>query len=143
MTHSTKNLAKQRNNHSISWQQVGSDLGAALSCIDAVNTLNRLKLTACVNIIAIGLMPLKDSVVLEQIDLSLVHEHSMDIYRRVPLLSEKNVIPILDSIVGKEGSSLKHVQLPDFEFIAWEWSDSDSDSLAHGTNGFLKRHDDL
>eukprot|EP00985_Skeletonema_marinoi_P006094 scaffold2645_cov96-Skeletonema_marinoi.AAC.1 len=48
------------------------DISAVLTCIDAVNRLKTLKLTNCINIIGVGLEPLRGSSIIEQIDLSLV-----------------------------------------------------------------------
>lgn len=48
------------------------DFHRILVCIDARESLKVLKLTGCVNITGKGLEPLRGSVVLEQIDLSLV-----------------------------------------------------------------------
>ncbi|KAK1740898.1 hypothetical protein QTG54_008150 [Skeletonema marinoi] len=48
------------------------DIEEVLLCIDAVNKVKRLKLTNCVNIIGVGLEPLRGSLIIEQIDLSLV-----------------------------------------------------------------------
>jgi hypothetical protein len=42
-----------------------------LLSIDAVNEVKRLKLTNCINITGIGLKPLRGSVIIEHIDLSL------------------------------------------------------------------------
>ncbi|KAL7523282.1 hypothetical protein ACHAXR_000106, partial [Thalassiosira sp. AJA248-18] len=48
------------------------DIHGVLACIDAGDHLKTLKLAGCVNIAGRGLEPLRGSVVLEQIDLSLV-----------------------------------------------------------------------
>eukprot|EP00985_Skeletonema_marinoi_P001863 scaffold758_cov116-Skeletonema_marinoi.AAC.4 len=48
------------------------DIEKVLLCIDAVNRVKRLKLTNCVNITGVGLEPLRGSLIIEQIDLSLV-----------------------------------------------------------------------
>jgi len=69
-----------------------------------------LKLTHCVNIKGHGLKPLSGSTVLEKIDLSLVHQRNMPDHS--PILSDKVVLPILDSILNAQGSVLKQVQFP-------------------------------
>lgn len=83
-----------------------------------MNTVKRLKLTDCLNITGDGLSPLCGSVALEQIDLSRVGMHQGDLLSRhagrEPLISADHVIPVLDSIVGEEGSSLNDLQLPKF-----------------------------
>ena len=63
---------------SLSSKLTDGDLHALLVCIDARNTLKRLKLAGCVNIIGRGFEPLCGSLVLEQIDLILVgHEKAL------------------------------------------------------------------
>ncbi|KAL7551161.1 LOW QUALITY PROTEIN: hypothetical protein ACHAWF_018295 [Thalassiosira exigua] len=74
------------------------DICGVLMAIDAVNNVKRLKLAGCVNIFGKGLEPLRNSIVLEQIDLSLISGDAVD--------------PILTSIVGCDGCSLKHIRLP-------------------------------
>ena len=51
------------------------DITAILLRIDAINNLKTLKLTNCINISGIGLKPLRRSMIIEQIDLSLTGEH--------------------------------------------------------------------
>jgi hypothetical protein len=51
------------------------DISAILLRIDAINNLKTLKLTNCINISGIGLEPLRRSLIIEQIDLSLTGEH--------------------------------------------------------------------
>ena len=51
------------------------DIEKVLLCIDAVNSVKKLKLANCVNITGAGLEPLRGSLVIEQIDLSLTGEH--------------------------------------------------------------------
>ncbi|KAL7540866.1 hypothetical protein ACHAXR_010433, partial [Thalassiosira sp. AJA248-18] len=88
------------------------DIRGVLACIDAGNRLRTLNLGGCVNITGCGLEPLRDSVVLAQIDLGLVGEHESPLIEPEPLLSETEVLPILTSIIDADGVSLKHVQLP-------------------------------
>jgi hypothetical protein len=68
-------------------------------------------LAGCVNIIGHGLEPIRGSLVLEQIDLSLIGE---------PLISEDAVLPILESIVAAGGTTLEHVALP----RSWHYADT-------------------
>jgi hypothetical protein len=86
---------------------------AVLLCIDAVNKLKRLKLTNCVNITGAGLEPLRGSAIIEQIDLSLVGEHQSPRFRTEPtIISCDHALPILDSIIEREGFALKYLQFP-------------------------------
>ena len=50
---------------------IDDDIEKVLQCIDAVNKVKRLKLTNCVNITGVGLVPLCGSAIINQIDLSL------------------------------------------------------------------------
>ncbi len=99
------------------------DVGALLSCIDAVHKVKRLKLAGCTSISGVGLEPIRGSLVLEQIDLSLVKEHRMpEIDHPVPLLSQSKVLPILSSIISMDGNRLKQFQFPQ-KWCAWVGSD--------------------
>ena len=75
------------------------DIEKVLLCIDAVNKVKRLKLTSCVNITGAGLEPLRGSLIIEQIDLSLFGEHQRPHISPEPQISCSNVLPILDSII--------------------------------------------
>ncbi|KAK1740850.1 hypothetical protein QTG54_008102 [Skeletonema marinoi] len=88
------------------------DISAVLTCIDAVNRLKTLKLTNCINIIGVGLEPLRGSTIIEQIDLSLVEKYQSPWLSPKPPISCELVLPILDSIIEREGCSLRHVQFP-------------------------------
>mmetsp|Transcript_5748 Transcript_5748/g.12540 ORF Transcript_5748/g.12540 Transcript_5748/m.12540 type:complete len:317 (-) Transcript_5748:270-1220(-) len=120
------------------------DIEGILTCIDAVNKLKRLKLTHCFRIGGCGLEPLRGSLVLEQLDLSLVCQQEcsvtmcvMDGTRmRSPCISEKDVLPILDSIVDKECSLLQQLQFPQ------KWLDAKCQAFhqfLERYDGFLKR----
>ena len=88
------------------------DISAVLMCIDAVNNLKTLKLTNCLGITGACLEPLRESTMIQQIDLSLVRKHySPDLYPPPPI-SFDHVMPILDSIIETEGCSLMHLQFP-------------------------------
>ena len=111
------------------------DIGAMLVCIDAVHTIKKLKLRGCIAITGSGLEPLRGSVILEQLDLSLIGSSSYSNEKSStlvfpPVLSESAVIPILDSIIDNSLSVLKHLQLPK------KWRDQVSLPL----NGFLDRY---
>ena len=82
-----------------------------LLCIDAVNEVKRLKLTNC-HIKGAGLEPLRGSSIIEQIDLSLVGEHQRPNISPEPQILFDLVLPILDSIIEREGCSLMHLQFP-------------------------------
>ena len=100
------------------------DLSSVLICMDAKHTLKTLKLTNCMSIIGHGLQPLRQSTVLEQIDMGLVKKfESPD--KGGTLLSESEVLPILQSIVDVQGSKLKHIVFPD----SWPSGDEQSPQL--------------
>eukprot|EP00984_Skeletonema_dohrnii_P035860 scaffold36150_cov172-Skeletonema_dohrnii-CCMP3373.AAC.3 len=88
------------------------DIEKVLLCIDAVNRVKRLKLTNCVNITGVGLEPLRGSAIINQIDLSLNGEHQRPSISPEPSISCDRVLPILDSIIEREGCSLMHLQFP-------------------------------
>jgi hypothetical protein len=69
-------------------------------------------MTNCINITGAGLEPLRGSAIIEQIDLSLVGEQQSPWLRPEPPISCDHVLPILDSIIEREGCSLKHLQFP-------------------------------
>mmetsp|Transcript_12086 Transcript_12086/g.20464 ORF Transcript_12086/g.20464 Transcript_12086/m.20464 type:complete len:401 (+) Transcript_12086:1497-2699(+) len=83
-----------------------------LLCIVAVNNVKRLKLTNCFRITGAGLEPLRGSAIIEQIDLSIVGEHENPDIGQFPMILCDRVLPILDSIVEREGCALKHIQFP-------------------------------
>ena len=86
-------------------------LSSMLTCIDAIRTVKRLKLTHCNQIIGHGLVPLRGSIVLEQCDLSLVGQHELP-YSVECRLCVETVIPILTSIVNTSGAALRQLQFP-------------------------------
>jgi len=88
------------------------DIYAILKSINAHDVLKKLKLCGCINITGIGLNPLQGSVVLEQIDLSLVRKYEEPRIKSIPKISHETVMPILDSIVSENGCSLKHIVFP-------------------------------
>ena len=88
------------------------DVRWILTAIDAVNNVKSLKVTNCIGITGAGLEPLRGSTVLERIDLSLVGDHENPTINPEPPISVSAVVPTLESIIGAEGNSLVHVQLP-------------------------------
>ena len=110
------------------------DIERVLLCVDAVNKVNRLKLTNCTNITGTCLEPLRGSAVIEQIDLSLVGDtQQTDV--DLALISLGLVLPILDSIIEREGRVLKYLQFPS----VWRKEPS-ADSEFHA---FLLRYDEM
>lgn len=110
------------------------DLRAALLCMNAREKLKRLKLTNCTNVTGRGLEPLSGSSVLEQIHLSpLRRKTEKETGNSDILVSEEAVLPILESIVDVQGSSLKLLDLP-AEFL---------DSPTPRLTAFLGRYDML
>jgi len=87
-----------------------ANINAILKCINAQDVLKRLKLFGCINITGEGLTPLRGSVVLEQIDISLVGKYECPYPAPKSKISDEVVAPILNSIVSSEGCSLKCIQ---------------------------------
>ncbi len=83
-----------------------------LLCVDAVNTVKRLKLANCISITGVGLEPLRGSIMIEQIDLSLVGKHQIAEIDPEPSISCEAVLPILVSIISQDECSLMHLQFP-------------------------------
>jgi len=96
----------------LAMELIDEDIEKVLICIDAVNRLKTLKLTNCIHITGAGLEPLRGSVIIEQIDLSLVGDHQSPWLSPEPPISCEFVVPILDSIIEREGCSLRHLQFP-------------------------------
>ncbi|KAL7490604.1 hypothetical protein ACHAWT_000175 [Skeletonema menzelii] len=93
--------------HSLSERLTDKHISSVLSCIDAVNELKTLKLTNCLNITGAGLEPLRGSTIIEQIDLSLVGKNCNPAdLSPYPPISCDHVLPILDSIIEREGCSI-------------------------------------
>lgn len=93
------------------------DVHAVLIIIDAANRLKTLRLSHCTNITGSCLEPLRGSLVLEKIDLSLVGDNEspkieMDPTAHLPIMSFEHILPILDSIIHRNGNSLGHIQFP-------------------------------
>jgi len=94
-----------------------SDLFAILACIDAKKNLKRLSLTHCFNIVGHGLEPLRGSVILKQLDLSLVRqcEDPRSLKNDAGLISQEEVVPILDDILSAGGNAFRRMKFP------WKW----------------------
>jgi len=88
------------------------DVHAVLKCINAQDVLKKLKLSGCISITGRGLQVLRESTVIEYIDLSLVKQFESPELDPEPMISEADVIPILDSIVSMNGNSLKMIVFP-------------------------------
>lgn len=103
--------------------------------IDAEHYLEVLKLTHCVGVTGRGLEPLRDSRVLELLDLSLMKLHeSPSVALSKSDISEAAVLPILDSILRRgEHSALKHIQFPQ------KWKKSPSNWF----EDFMRRYNDF
>jgi hypothetical protein len=72
-----------------------------------------LRLTNCIKITGVGLEPLRGSVIIEKIDLSLVGFHESPDLNPEPPISCNTVLPILDSIVERgEECALKLLTFP-------------------------------
>ena len=108
------------------------DIDKILRSIGAVNNLKIFKLAGCVNITGRGLDVLRSSVAIQQIDLSLVGKREVPLLYPEPLLPEDIVIPILDDIIGRRGSSLKQLEFPK----KWRWNQSTQ------FTEFLERYND-
>ena len=104
-----------------------ADIENVLLCIDAVNNVKRLKLADCLKITGAGLEPLRGSLIIQQIDLSLDGEHQDPNLDLVPPISCVHVLPILDSIIEREGCQLMHLQFPSVWLDAFEGPSTDSE----------------
>jgi len=90
------------------------DMHAVLQCISAHDVLKKLKLTGCINIEGRGLNSLRDSSVLEQIDISLAPMYgSQELSSVEPKISQTIIISILDSIITTNGCVLKYILFPE------------------------------
>ena len=111
-------ITSQHNWHSLDFKDLeeieltDDNISWILQCIDGKNKIKSLKLTNCTNIIGVGLRQLQGSVVLQDIDLSLVGIHENPTLEPEPPISVSDIVPILNSILDMEDNSLIHVQLP-------------------------------
>ena len=111
------------------------DVRNILLSIDAINNLKALRLTNLLNIIGIGLEPLRESTTIEKIDLSLVGDHESPELSPIPPMSCTEVLSILDSIIDMgEECSLKLL------ILTKEWRKRDTESEVHV---FLARYNEL
>ena len=95
------------------------DIAGVLTCLDAVNRLKTLRLSGCIKIRGDGLVPLCGSLVLNNVDLSIVPIEKGS----TPMLSIDAVLPILESIVEMNQNSLHNVHIPKV------WLDSYNEKL--------------
>ena len=107
------------------------DVKWILFAIDGVHKIKSLKITNCIGITGVGLEPLRESIILESIDLSLVGDHERPTINPEPQIFVSAVVPTLESIINTEGNSFVHVQLPK------TWRDEKSNILTQ----FLQRFD--
>ena len=98
-----KNLARKLND---------GDIGGILTCIHAINTLKVLRITGCVIVLGRGLEPLVGSVILEEIDFSIVCQHENLGVEPEPMISKGIVCSFLERIIRNPENSLRHIQLP-------------------------------
>ncbi|KAL7449389.1 hypothetical protein ACHAWC_001452 [Mediolabrus comicus] len=103
--------------------------------VNAVNRVKRLRLAGCTNITGAGLEPLRGSLVIEQIDLSLVGANESPTLAAEPPISCDHVLPILDSIINQERCALKHLQFPN----AWRRERSIDSDFHH----FILRYNQM
>ena len=104
---------------SLRMKLTNGDIAGVLTCLDAVNRLKTLRLPGCIKIRGDGLVPLCGSVVLNNVDLSIVPIE----VNHTPLLSIDAVLPILESIVAMNQNSLHNVHIPKV------WLDSYNEKL--------------
>ncbi|KAL7446469.1 hypothetical protein ACHAXM_010485 [Skeletonema potamos] len=108
------------------------DLAAILLCVDAKHNIQQRKLTHCTNIVGYGLEPLRQSTVLEKLNLGLVRQFEAPYWLQISIgrseflfddakLSEDPVCDLIDSILREEGNSFKRLQYP------YKWSNKSSE----------------
>ena len=116
------------------------DFNALLKSISARDVLKRLKLCGCINITGIGLNPLRGSVVLEQIDLSLLKRYEeYRHYKRTDkvLISQEVVLPILENIIASDECSLKYIAFPH------KWRTEQDSITSSAMEEFGRRYSDM
>ena len=95
---------------SIAHNLTDDDVSAVLQCIDAKQTLKKLKLAGCVNITGRSLQPLQELVYIttdRYQPLGKKHDSQRNVQEF--LLSREIVMPILHSVIVSAGCSLKYV----------------------------------
>ena len=108
------------------------DVANVLRCINATEKLKTLKLTHLFEVIGSGLEPLRESSVLEQLDLTQERQHySCDLSRG--RLCDKSVVSILNSIINNDKAALCHLQFPQ------KWFGGDNRTI----QDFLEKYDDF
>jgi hypothetical protein len=86
------------------------NISSVLTLFDAANKLKSPKMTGCISILGHGLEPLRESSVIQRLDL-VIERHRKEPYYEFQL-SEQNVLPILHDIIGRPNCSLQYLQLP-------------------------------
>ncbi|EJK48044.1 hypothetical protein THAOC_33196 [Thalassiosira oceanica] len=104
------------------------DLGAVLICIDGARSVRSLRLTGCSLLTGRGIGLLRESTVLERVDISLVK--TRDHRPGACGLELDQVLPVLDSIISNKENKLRHIQLPK------KWRSEKDASL----DGFIGRY---
>lgn len=103
----------------VSSRLTDTDLGAILKCINAKDVLKVLRLTYCSNIIGDGLAPLSQSVVLQELDASIIprEEKKVGISENtndtIALTYSGTFHNVIRSIFQSRGSRLKRLTLPE------------------------------
>ena len=105
-----------------------------LTIVDVVNNTKRIKLTRCFNVSGSGLSPLRNSILLKQLDMSVDDE----LYSPLSF-SEEIVIPILTSIINTDGNSLVYLKLPQ-KWRKYKYTYREIDTQL---TVFLRRYDEV
>ena len=96
----------------VSSRLTDTDVGAILKCINAKDVLKVLRLSNCNNIIGHGLEPLRGSIVLQELDLSIIPREGKKIGSSektndtIALANTKTFRNLIDSIFRSRGNSL-------------------------------------
>ena len=114
---------------SLAYKLTDDDIYSILIAIKANQTLKKLMLTNCTNIIGGGLSPLRSSTVLELLDLSLVDKyesphnlhHTYNGHLQREKISHEAILPIVESILASDGCALKYTLFPE----SWRWLNID------------------
>ncbi|KAL9185970.1 hypothetical protein ACHAXT_005208 [Thalassiosira profunda] len=88
------------------------DIGSILSLVGSTSKIEVVELTHCIGMHGYGLEPLRCSLHLRQLDLSLVGRKESPNLNPEPAILEQAVLPILESIIDSQGSALKHIIFP-------------------------------
>ena len=116
-----------------------NDIHAVLLLTDAVNRTRILRISNCTNITGSCLEPLRGSLSLEKIDLSLVGDNQSPKISPPPSISFTHVLPILDSIIQRGNNRLSHIQFPHISRDIVLGRSSDSTDFRH----FVTRYNQM